>query len=146
MRAGLQNEAAARKRYKAKQKVEVFGVGLCINPGVPMLGASTDGLVWDEDIEEYGLVEVKRVSRAIDANLTTIEEVMSRGFVEFIHADRSVDKKHKHYYQVTGQLALTGLEYCELVADGAKDCWVTRVPFDEALWVNVVVPRLADFF
>ncbi|EEC16554.1 conserved hypothetical protein [Ixodes scapularis] len=146
MRAGLQNEAAARKRYKAKQKVEVFGVGLCINPGLPLLGASTDGLVWGEDIEEYGLVEVKRVSRAIDANLTTIEEVMSRGFVEFIHADRSVDKKHKHYYQVTGQLALTGLEYCELVADCAKDCWVTRVPFDEALWVNVVVPRLADFF
>ncbi|XP_042143266.1 uncharacterized protein LOC121833762, partial [Ixodes scapularis] len=144
MRAGLQNEAAALKRYKAKQKVQVFSVGLCINPGLPMLGASPDGLVWDEDIQEYGLVEVKTVSRAIDANLTTFEEVMSRGFVEFIHADKSVDKKHKHYYQVTGQLALTGLEWCDLVVDWAKDCWVTRVPFDEALWVNVMVPRLTD--
>ncbi|XP_040063788.1 uncharacterized protein LOC120838099 [Ixodes scapularis] len=146
MRAGLQNEAAALKRYKAKQKVQVFGVGLCINPGVPMLGASPGGLVWDEDIQEYGLVEVKTVSRVIDANLTTFDEVMIRGFVEFIHAAKSVDKKHKHYYQVTGQLALTGLEWCDLVVDSAKDCWVTRVPFDEALWVNVVVPRLTDFF
>ncbi|EEC09253.1 hypothetical protein IscW_ISCW008327 [Ixodes scapularis] len=75
-----------------------------------MLEASPDELVWDEDIQEYGLVEVKTVSRAIDAHLTTFAEVMDRGFVKFIHADKSVDKKHKHYHQVTGQLALTGLE------------------------------------
>ncbi|CAN7996268.1 unnamed protein product [Ixodes hexagonus] len=146
MRAGLQNEAAALKRYKAKQKVKVFGVGLCVNPGLHMLGASPDGLVWDEDIQEYGLVEVKTVSRAIDARLTTFEEVMGRGFVEFIRADKSVDKKHKHYHQMTGQLAVTGLGWCDLVVDWAEDCWITRVPFDEALWVNVMVPRLTDFF
>ncbi|CAN7995613.1 unnamed protein product [Ixodes hexagonus] len=146
MRVGLQNEAAALKRYKAKQKVKVFGVGLCVNPGLPMLGASPDGLVWDEDIQEYGLVEVKTVSRAIDARLTTFEEVMGRGFVEFIRADKSVDKKHKHYHQMTGQLAVTGLGWCDLVVDWAEDCWITRVPFDEALWVNVMVPRLTDFF
>ncbi|KAG0414921.1 hypothetical protein HPB47_007919 [Ixodes persulcatus] len=92
MRAGLQNEAAALKRYKSKQKVQVFGVGLCIYPDFPMLGASPDGLVWVEDIQEYGLVEVKAVSRAIDSHLMTFEEVMGRGFVEFIHADKSVDK------------------------------------------------------
>lgn len=36
MTAGLQNEVAA---LKAKQKVQVFSVNLCFNPGLPMLGA-----------------------------------------------------------------------------------------------------------
>ncbi|KAG0417212.1 hypothetical protein HPB47_005796 [Ixodes persulcatus] len=125
-RAGLQNEAAALKRYKTKQKIQAFGVGLCINPGLPMLGASPDGLVWDEDIQEYELVEVKNVSQVIDVHLTTFEEVMGRGFVEFIYADKTVDKKHKHYHQVAGQLALTGLEWHDLAVDWVEDCWVTQ--------------------
>ncbi|KAG0428563.1 hypothetical protein HPB47_024457 [Ixodes persulcatus] len=96
MRAGLQNEAVALKCEKVKQKVEVFGVNICVNPCLPMLGASPDGLVWDEGIQEYGLVEVKTVSQAIDAGLMTFHEVMGRRFVEFIHADKSVDKRHNH--------------------------------------------------
>lgn len=146
MRAGLQNEAVALKCKKVKQKAEVFGVNICVNPCLPMLGASPDGLVWDEDIQEYGLVEVKTVSQATDVGLTIFHEVMGRRFVEFIHADKSVDKRHNHYCQVTGQLALTGLEWCNLVVDWAKHCWVTRVPFDEALWVNAMMPHLTDFF
>ncbi|KAG0434657.1 hypothetical protein HPB47_018962 [Ixodes persulcatus] len=59
MKAGLKNEAAALQRYQMKKRVQLFSVGLCVNPGLPMLGASPDGLVWDQDIQEYGLVEVK---------------------------------------------------------------------------------------
>ncbi|KAG0438506.1 hypothetical protein HPB47_016988 [Ixodes persulcatus] len=87
------------------------------NQSRSMMWHAEHGLVWDEDIQEYGLVEVKTVSRAIDAHLTTFEEVTSRGFVEFIHVDKSVDKTHKHYNQVTGQLALTGLEWGDLAVD-----------------------------
>lgn len=146
MKAGLMNEAAALKRYKTKKNVQVFSVGLCVNPGLPMLGASPDGLVWDEDAQEYGLVEVKTVSRAIDAGLLTLEQVMGSGFVNFIKQDKSVDTNHKHHHQITGQLALTGLGWCDLVVDWEKDCWVTRVPFDKKLWVDVMVPRLTEFF
>ncbi|MDD9361373.1 MAG: YqaJ viral recombinase family protein, partial [Anaplasma sp.] len=146
MKAGLKNEAAALKRYKTKKRVQVFSVGLCVNPGLPMLGASPDGLVWDEDVQEYGLVEVKTVSRAIDAGLLTFEQVVGRGFVDFVKEDKTVDTSHKHHHQMTGQLALTGLGWCDLVVDWEKDCWITRVPFDEKLWVDVMVPRLTDFF
>ncbi|CAN8025276.1 unnamed protein product, partial [Ixodes persulcatus] len=104
MKAGLKNEAAALQRYQMKKRVQLFSVGLCVNPGLPMLGASPDGLVWDEDIQEYGLVEVKTASRAIAAGLQTFEEVKGRGFAEFIKDDK-IDPNHKHYHQMTGQLA-----------------------------------------
>lgn len=146
MKAGLKNEAAALQRYKEKLKVEVFSVGLCVNPGLPILGASPDGLVWDKDINEYGLVEVKTVSRAMDEGLETLEQVLDRKLVDFIKEDQSVDTNHKHYYQMTGQLALTGLGWCDLVVDWGKDCFVTRVPFNDELWVNVMMPRLTEFF
>ncbi|KAG0442923.1 hypothetical protein HPB47_015478 [Ixodes persulcatus] len=145
MKAGLKNEAAALQRYQMKKRVQLFSVGLCVNTGLPMLGASPDGLVWDEDIQEYELVEVKTASRAIAAGLQTFEEVRGRGFAEFIKEDK-IDPNHKHYHQMTGQLALTGLEWCDLVVDWEVDCWVTRVPFDDKLWGDVMVPRLTDFF
>ncbi|KAG0417014.1 hypothetical protein HPB47_005950 [Ixodes persulcatus] len=115
-----------------KKRVQLFSVGLCVNPGLPVLGASPDGLVCDEDIQEYGLVEVKTASRAIAAGLQTFEEVKGRGFAEFIKDDK-IDPNHKHYHQMTGQLALTGLEWCDLVVDWEVDCWVTRVSFGDKL-------------
>lgn len=57
-----------------------------------------------------------------------------------------MDTNRKHYHQMTGQLALTGLGWCDLVVDWEVDCWVTRVPFDKEPWGDVMVPRLTDFF
>lgn len=48
---------------------------LC-EPHLPMLGASPDNVAWDEDIQEYGLVEVKTASQAITAGLRTFEQVI----------------------------------------------------------------------
>lgn len=50
MLVGLENEEGAIARYKEKKDVDVFEVGLCVNPGIPMLGASPDGLVWDKHV------------------------------------------------------------------------------------------------
>lgn len=146
MKVGIENEAAALKRYKAKKKVEVFRVGLCVNPGLPMLGASPDGLVWDEAIQEYGLVEVKTLSRAMEKGVESFEEVMDGNYANFIQKDKAVKSSHNHYHQITGQLALTGLGWCDLVVDWGKDCWVTRIPFNSKLWVDTMQPRLTDFF
>ncbi|EEC05685.1 hypothetical protein IscW_ISCW004166 [Ixodes scapularis] len=87
-----------------------------------MLEASPDGLVCDEDVQEHGLAKVKTVSRAIVAGLLTFEQVMARGFVDFIKKDKTVDTNHKHYHQMTGQLAFTGLGWCNLVVDWENDC------------------------
>ncbi|KAG0420822.1 hypothetical protein HPB47_003266 [Ixodes persulcatus] len=95
-------------------------------------GASPDGFVWDEDIQEYELVEVKTASRAIAAGLQTFEQVIGRGFADFIKEEK-IDTNHKHYHQMTGQLALTGLGWCDLVVDWEVVRWVTRVPFEEQL-------------
>ncbi|MDD9361618.1 MAG: YqaJ viral recombinase family protein, partial [Anaplasma sp.] len=92
----MKNEAAALKCYKTKKRAQVFSIALCVNPGLPMLGASPDGLVWDEDVQEYGLIEVKTVSRVINAGLLTFEQLVGRRFVDFIKEDKSVDTSHKH--------------------------------------------------
>lgn len=70
MRMGKDNEASALARYKKAKGVNVYPVGLCVNPGIPTLGASPDGLVWDPDVGEFGLVEVKTLSKAMKQGLT----------------------------------------------------------------------------
>lgn len=142
---GLENERSAIHRYKEKKDVDVFEVGLCVNPGAPMLGASPDGLVWDKDISEYGLVEVKTVARAMEEGVASLEEVIQRKMVKYLK-DGSLDANHDHYFQIVGQLAITGLKWCDFVCDWGQDCFVQRIHFDDELWQNRMLPRLTAFY
>lgn len=145
MLVGLENEEGAIARYKEKKDVDVFEVGLCVNPGIPMLGASPDGLVWDKHVKEYGLVEVKTASRAMEEGIRTLAEIKKRNMVKYLK-DGCLDVNHNYYYQIVGQLGISGLQWCDFVCDWGHDCFVQRIQFDNELWQNRMLPRLTAFY
>lgn len=142
MRVGMANESAALARYTAAKDVTVRATGLCVNPGIPILGASPDGLVWDGHIQEYGLVEVKTLSKAME-DQCKMEELVTGNKVPFLNAGE-LKKNHNFYFQIQGQLALAGLRWCDLVADCGDELFIERVAFNEDVWKKMVL-CLVDF-
>lgn len=145
MREGLENEDAALSRYMRKANVEVRRVGLCVNPGIPLLGASPDGVVWEHATKQYGLVEVKTLVKAIENCVETFDEVLEKKMATYLQHGK-LAKTHNYHYQVQGQMAITGLKWCDFVIDWKKDCHVERVIFDEDLWKNDMLPALLNFY
>ncbi|CAN7943520.1 unnamed protein product [Ixodes hexagonus] len=143
MKMGKDNEPHALARYKQARGVTIYPVGLCVNPGISVLGASPDGLVWDPDVEQWGLVEVKTLAKAMEEGLT-VKEAISKDMVPYLK-DGVLKSNHKNNLQIQGQLAITGLKWCDLVVDsGCQDPMVQRVPFDELLWKDML-PKLLSF-
>jgi hypothetical protein len=55
-------------------------------------------------------------------------------------------KKHNYFYQVQGQLAITGRDYCDFILltnDG--DLFIQRIDRDRAFW-NAIEPVLVEFY
>ena len=67
--------------------------------------------------------------------------------IEKVGADFSLKKSHFYYAQVQGQLALTGLPWCDFcvyLSDSNEMC-VDRIHFDSDFWENDL-PKLKNFF
>ena len=64
IRYGKENEERARKLYEEMGKfngknIRTFPVGFIVNPGIPFLGCSPDGVVFDEETNSFGIIEIK---------------------------------------------------------------------------------------
>ena len=120
MAHGKENEKVARSIYsnKVQKKVSaftVFDAGISVNPEFPFVGATPDGRVHDpSENPTYGQVEIKcPFSKRSDK---TIQEALDRNFhLENRNGSFSfkVDHSSGYYCHVQGQLALTGLTWCE---------------------------------
>lgn len=105
---GKNHEAKALEDLEKFAKIKIKKCGLFLNEEYPFLGATPDGLVGDS-----GLVEIKspwsaRHLTPVDAitqKKVTIWKTTNQGHV-------SINIQHKWYYQVQGQLAITGRSYC----------------------------------
>ncbi len=47
-------------------------------------------------------------------------------------------KNHDYYYQVIGQLAVTGAEFCDFVVWTLKDVHKERVYFNKNIWQDML--------
>ena len=82
---------------------------ICWDQVTPFLGASPDGIIEYTD-------DGKKMKGVLEIKCTT-------GHLKL---------KHNHkYYQVQGQLALTGLEWCDFVIWNLGGISVERIYFDE---------------
>lgn len=94
MQWGTDKEGEARDAYSFRYDVDVEECGFIIHPGVPMAGASPDGLIGTP-----GLVEIKAPNTA--THIATLEagKVPSR-----------------YLTQIYWQMACTGREWCDFVS------------------------------
>ena len=55
-------------------------------------------------------------------------------------------QKHNYHYQVQGQMAVLGVEWCDFVVWTLKDFTVERISFDPEFWKNQCLPQLLSFY
>ncbi|XP_077497958.1 uncharacterized protein LOC144108650 [Amblyomma americanum] len=158
---GLTNEQPAVQRYVAVMKarghdVEAFRSGLVVDPSFsvlerhpplqqcPWLGASPDRLLFDPcEIPSYGLLEVKC---PYSLKGKTPEDM---GDGHCLKKDSMgvfrLDRGHEYYYQVLGQMALSGLSWTDFVVFSDQFLIIDRVKFSAEDWA-VARQKLDNFF
>ena len=89
--------------------------GLVVNPKWPWLGASPDGLIYDNaEVSLYGAVEVK--CPASKSGMRVLEACSDKLFcLELVDGKPCLKKKHVYYYQTQGVMAICQLEFLDFV-------------------------------
>lgn len=142
MKYGRDNEEIARKELSAKLNKEIKTCGLFIDNENPCLGASPDGL-----IEKDGLVEIKCPSSA--EHLTAEEAIQTlpqlKGIFDKKNSDK-INKNHRYFYQVQGQLNVTQRDYCIFAVWTPKSFKTVHINRDNAFWESKMLPFLTRFY
>ena len=145
---GRRFEAPARNMFFKSHRYKHRGCdvqvpGLCINADYPYLGASPDGILCCKECGK-SLVEVKCLSSKRNFR-PAIALIMSGIAVRNSEGSLSINPTHAYHYQMQGQMAITGIHVCHLVAYTHKGICVVRVDFDPQFWTRVSC-ILRDFF
>ena len=121
-------------RYKHRG-CDVQVPGLCMNADYPYLGASPDDILCCKECGKFH-VEVKCLSSKRNFRLA-LALIMSGIAVRNSEGSLSINPTHAYHYQMQGQMAITGINLCHLVANTHKGICVVRVDFDPQFWTRV---------
>ncbi|CAM4650737.1 unnamed protein product [Leuciscus chuanchicus] len=125
MKRGLEREPQVLEQYSKHFNVNVSRCGFVIHPDAPHLGASPDARVYDPSaIPCFGLAEVK---------CPDISSISEAGHVKMVNGQAKLKQNHKYHWQVQGQLAITGLSWCDFITDTEGDFTVERVWRDDEM-------------
>lgn len=138
---GRNHEKTAIRLYEEKTGMQVEQCGLFVDVLHPYLAGSPDGLVGPD-----GLVEVKCFPSI--GNKTFVEAIESKMKLGLTFNGNTValQEGHNYYYQIQGQLNITGRSFCDLVAYAPKDFFIQRIVRDEDLWQSDMLPKLTQFY
>ncbi|XP_049334766.1 uncharacterized protein LOC111193945 [Astyanax mexicanus] len=137
MRRGLDLEPEILRTYSQMANVTVMPCGLVVHPEAPHLGASPDGRVYDLlETPPFGLVEVKS---------TTADNIAGVSFIKMHKDQAKLKQSHKYYWQVQGQLAVTGLQWCDFVTDTKGDLTIQRIWKDD-VFIASMKDKLDAFY
>ncbi|XP_029659972.1 uncharacterized protein LOC115233600 [Formica exsecta] len=142
MKYGRDNENVARKELAMKLNKAIKLCGLFIDNENPFLGVSPDGL-----IEENGLVEIKCPLSA--EHLTAEEAIKTLPFLKGIFDKKDphkMNRNHRYFYQVQGQLNITEREYCIFAVWTPKSIKILHISTDNEFWKNEMLPFLTRFY
>lgn len=108
MKFGLENEPVAAKLYSELTGNNIYLCGFIINPGIPYLEASPDRKVFDPNsTSQFGLLEIKYPDKDYFQECPYLKLTND--------GTHTLKRTHQYYYQVMGQMALTGLLWCDFL-------------------------------
>ena len=140
---GTTKEETAKQLYREKfPNRHVHDSGLMLQPALPFLGATADAIICDEG--ETGLLEIKSPFAARDMTITEAAATIKDFYVVSNGQDLTVSKEHNCYYQIQGQLLLSGLNFCDFVLYTRKDLYTQRV-YKDIQFINAMISKLHDF-
>ncbi|XP_028129072.2 uncharacterized protein LOC114325263 isoform X1 [Diabrotica virgifera virgifera] len=137
---GNDNEPNALKDFEKLLGVKVVNCGVFVSKDYPFLAASPDGLIGKD-----GLVEIKCPYKS--QNVTPEEGIRSK-LIQCATLENNVFKlkrEDKYYYQVQGQLFVTGRQYCYFVVWTPLGLLYERIIKDEQFWNNEL-QKLEEFY
>ncbi|KAM7282672.1 uncharacterized protein ISCGN_002796 [Ixodes scapularis] len=148
VRHGIKYEPVAVQRYESCLRalghdVQTFPCGILVHPECPWLGASPDRVVWDPtETTPHGVVEVKCPYTLKDGGLNAASNFYMTKDAAGVYR---LNRDHKHYHQILGQMALSGLQWGDFVVYSHKFLIVERIYFSEDEWLACKA-ALDDFY
>ena len=80
-------------------------------------------------------------------DLSVEEACTKKGFYCTIQDDvLHLKRNHIYYYQVQGTMAITNATECDFIVWTPKSMKVEKILFNEALWLDEMLPKLHDFY
>ena len=137
MKRGIELEPAAAETYSRTFGRNTYDVGFVINPTAYHLGCTPDRRVYDPEAEGYGLLEIKCPAATYVAHCKYLLTSQSK--------ERQLSKSHQYYYQVMGQMGLTGAAWCDFFVYTTNDYHCERIAFDSEFFNNMV-EKLDHFY
>ena len=149
---GQQYEQQAISAYKAAkskddQPVQVRSCGLVLHLKYKFLGASPDGLVFDEKARpRFGLLEVKCPYTAFIKSLSVEQACTDPSFCcEMVGGKPALRSNHAYFYQMQGQMAITGAKWCDFFVWLGQSWHLERIYADSQLWSDTMLPGLVAY-
>lgn len=140
---GRQHEHDAIESLKLSLATDVRKCGFFVDKEMPYLGATPDGLVGDD-----GIVEIKCPSSC--QILTPEDAVTNKKFTFWVKDKKtqkiSLNKKHKYYFQVQGQLHITEKKYCFFAMWTPKGIKIEKIERDDSFWEDKMKRQLQFFY
>lgn len=138
---GRDNEAKALDELQNTKKIVIRKCGLFLSEKYSFLGATPDGLIGDS-----GLVEIKCPWSA--KHLTPEEGILQKKitFWRYTNGQYILNTKHKWYYQIQGQLAVTNRNYCLFCIWTPLGIKTETILMDNDFWSEKVYPILEKFY
>ncbi|KAK1885950.1 Exonuclease [Dissostichus eleginoides] len=148
-RWGLQNEDTAKKSYLVAMQdhhedINVAASGLILNPELPWIGASPDGVV-SCACHEPGILEIKCPFSAKDRSL--LECTKDSRFCLTVPEGGLMSLKldHSYMYQVQAQMRVAEVMFCDFVVWTPQELFKQRIMFDGAFF-DVAHSKVVNFF
>ena len=76
--------------------------------------------------------------------MTVLENVTASELLKLL--TWNFNRKHKYFYQVQGQLNITGRNYCDFVVWTPKDMFIERIEKCVQFWEQEMLPHLITFY
>ena len=159
---GREKESVARTDYLKKMRssghihLECLPSGLTLMPTNSYLGASADGIIMNHRHHNSpGVLEIKC---PFSINNTPIRHLKPEDIAKdyktfFAYNDDSgkleLKRSSAYYYQVQGEMAIKKCKWAHFVVwtEAENDnLFIEQILFDEALWINIMLPKLKLFF
>lgn len=142
---GISNEKVARNMYRKKTGNHVHDCGLLINPNFPCIGATPDGKVCHEG--QAGILEIKCPFSVRDMKIKDAvnSDKVRDFFLESVEGEICLKKNHNYWYQVQGQLLVSGAKFCDFVTYTRQDLNIIRV-LPEKETMEEILSRMCNMY
>lgn len=144
---GKNNEAKAAEKYVTYMEASglpfnISESGVIVSKDMLWLAASPDRKV--TAVNDYGLVEIKCPYTL--RNLTPEEACQEPTFYcDLLDGNPKLQRNHSYYYQIQGQLGISGMKWCDFVCFFQRGLIIERIQFDEEFW-KTMISKLTTFY